>query len=210
AVRFAAAIMRCLEKEPGQRWQSAEELLAHLEVFATPGSGTVTVSRGTPRVRKLRPALITTVVLLTGLLAAGLVLGPGRHAREQRWARERAIPQLLTLAEVGDWESAYTLARKVDAILPGDSLFNALRPRFARSASLHTTPPGAKVWRKQYGAPDSTWILLGRTPLDSVLLSLSGGGALYLNANRLRIEAPGYRTLDLVGFPFSDSLLTLD
>src|SRR5262249_46908648 len=135
---------------------------------------------------------------------------PGRHAREQRWARERAIPQLLTLAEVGDWESAYTLARKVDAILPGDSLFNALRPRFARRASLHTTPPGAKVWRKQYGAPDSTWILLGRTPLDSVLLSLSGGGALYLNANRLRIEAPGYRTLDLVGFPFSDSLLTLD
>src|SRR5205823_12502485 len=46
--------------------------------------------------------------------------------------------------------------------------------------------------------------------LDAALLSLSGGGALYLNANRLRMELPGYRTLDLVGIPFRDSVITLD
>src|SRR5204863_1806348 len=39
---------------------------------------------------------------------------------------------------------------------------------------------------------------------------LSGAGGLYLNANRLRIELPGYRTLDLVGIPFRDSVITLD
>src|SRR5207244_9104082 len=43
-----------------------------------------------------------------------------------------------------------------------------------------------------------------------VLLALSGSGALYLNANRLRIELPGYRTLDLVGIPFRDSVIALD
>ena len=44
--------------------------------------------------------------------------------------------------------------------------------------TLHTDPPGATVWRKAYAAPDSTWVQLGRTPLDSVLLALSGTGRL--------------------------------
>ena len=76
--------------------------------------------------------------------------------------------------------------------------------------TLHTDPPGATVWRKAYGAPDSTWIRLGNTPLDSVLLALSWSGSTFSNTNRLRIEAPGYRTLDLIGMPFPDSVLRLE
>jgi hypothetical protein len=207
---LAAAVMRCLEKEPARRWQSAEELLAHLEAFATPGSGVAAASAGqVPHgARRKHGALMGAAVLIVALGAA-LWQGPGRHASERRWARERAIPQLLALAENGEWETAYALARRVDAILPKDSLFNALRPRFARRTTIRTDPAGATVWRGAYGAPDSTWILLGRTPLDSALLALSGGGS-FGNANRLRIEAPGYRTLDLVGLPFRDSMITLD
>jgi eukaryotic-like serine/threonine-protein kinase len=208
---LATAVMRCLEKDPAKRWQSAEELLAHLEAFATPGSG-VTAPVGAaikPQRRKLRPALIAAGLILAAVLGAAAWLGPVRHSQERRWARERAIPQLLAMAERGDWQPAYALARRVDALLPGDSLFNALRPRFARRVNIRTKPPGARVWRKDYPAPDSTWTLLGRTPLDSVLLALSGGGG-YLNTNRLRIELPGYRTLDLVGLPFADSVMALD
>src|SRR5256886_8227889 len=36
---------------------------------------------------------------------------------------------------------------------------------------------------------------------------MSGG---WLNANRLRVERPGYRTLELVGMPFRDSVIRLD
>jgi eukaryotic-like serine/threonine-protein kinase len=206
---FAAAVMRCLEKDPSQRWQSAEELRAQLEAFATPGGATA-AARVTLPDRRRRGALAAAAVLLAALIAGGLWLGPGRRAREQRWAHERGIPQLGALAETGNWEAAYAIARRVDAAIPGDSLFNALVPRFARRVSIRTIPSGAKVLRKAYGSSDSSWILLGRTPLDSVLLSLSGGGSLFLNSNRLRIEAPGYRTLDLVGLPFDDSSLTLD
>jgi formylglycine-generating enzyme required for sulfatase activity/dienelactone hydrolase len=200
--------MRCLEKDPANRWQSAEEFLAHLEAFATPGSG-LNAAPGDQALRMprtLRRGLLVVGILFVAVLGAALWLGPGRHFREQRWAREKAIPQLLALAETGEWETAYTLARRVDAILPGDSLFNALRPKFARRTSIRTSPPGAKVWRRDYAAPDSTWILLGRTPLDSTLLALGGFG----NNNRLRIELPGHRTLDLVGLPFQDSVIVLD
>jgi len=206
---LAMAVMRCLEKEPGARWQSAEELRAHVEAFATPGSGVTAagVDRGPGAARRVRVGAAIVAVVVIG---AGAWLGPGRQMGQRRWAREQGIPQLLALADRGQWDSAYTLARRVEAANPRDSLFRALRPRFARRVNLHTNPPGAAVWRKEYAAPDSAWMLLGKTPLDSVLLSLSGGGALYLNANRLRIELPGYRTLDLVGIPFHDSVITLD
>jgi eukaryotic-like serine/threonine-protein kinase len=195
---LADIVMRCLEKDPEQRWQSAEELLSRLE----------RLNADFPRMRLRSRALIAPAALLLAL-GVGLWVGQCRKLQDRRWAREQAIPQLLSLAESGYWEPAYLLARRVAAILPGDSLFNALRPRFARQVSIRTDPPGAKVWRNTYGASDSTWILLGRTPLDSVLLALSGGGG-WGNTNRLRVEAPGYRTLDLVGLPFADSVIKLD
>ncbi|MGH7701920.1 MAG: protein kinase domain-containing protein [Gemmatimonadales bacterium] len=37
---LAALIMRCLEKHPADRWQSAEEVLGQLEAMATPSGGT--------------------------------------------------------------------------------------------------------------------------------------------------------------------------
>jgi serine/threonine protein kinase len=37
---LAAAVMRCLEKRPADRWQTAEQLLHQLEPLATPSAGT--------------------------------------------------------------------------------------------------------------------------------------------------------------------------
>jgi eukaryotic-like serine/threonine-protein kinase len=210
---LADVIMQCLAKEPEQRPASAEALLAALEPFATPSGGTTpaaTVAVAAPRRRARRWGVLVALGALVLALGAALWYGPGRRARERRWAREQAMPQILALAEAGSWEPAYQLARRVEHILPGDSLFTALRPRFARRITIHTRPSGAAVWRKDYTAPDSTWVLLGRTPLDSALIAISGGGGGLLNANRFRIELPGYRTLELVGWPFQDSVLPLD
>jgi formylglycine-generating enzyme required for sulfatase activity/pimeloyl-ACP methyl ester carboxylesterase len=145
------------------------------------------------------------------VVAAGaLWAGPVRRARNRSWARDVAIPRLVTLAETGDWEEAYALAKQVERRAPGDSLYEATLPKFARRYRIHTRPEGAEVWRKAYDAPDSAWEMIGRTPLDHALMALSGPGGTFLDANRIRIRAPGYRTLDLVGMPFEDSVITLD
>src|SRR4029434_22230 len=51
---LASIVMRCLEKKPADRYQSAEELLSQLELAATPRGGTVPTS-ATPAVTAAPP-----------------------------------------------------------------------------------------------------------------------------------------------------------
>ncbi len=69
-----AAVMRCLEKRPADRWQSAGELLAVLEPLATPSGGTAPSEVRMPASRlPLRPvaigvgAALVVIVVLVGL-----------------------------------------------------------------------------------------------------------------------------------------------
>ena len=188
-------IMRSLEKNPEQRWSSAEEMLSRLEQLSVIRGG------------RLRKPVLAGAVMLPLLIAAGW-FGWAKPSRERHWVREEAIPRMLALSEAGENEKTYNLARRVEAVAPDDSLYNVLRSRFVRPVSIRTVPAGAEVFRKDYGAPDSTWIPLGRTPLERAILSWAGGGAVG-TTDRLRIQAPGYRTLELVGVPF-DSVIRLD
>jgi len=70
---LAGLVMRCLEKSPADRWQTAEQLLAQLEGMATPTEGTV-ARVGGPGVwpgLSRRAALAALAVL--GLTGAGLL-----------------------------------------------------------------------------------------------------------------------------------------
>jgi len=86
---LAAVVMRCLQKRPADRWQTAEELLAQLEAMATPSAGTAptgavpVISSGTEAaIRRAHPArvaaLFTTasigVMAVVYLLVRGLGL----------------------------------------------------------------------------------------------------------------------------------------
>src|SRR5207249_4370892 len=84
---------------------------AHIEAFATPGSGVTALAGGGGAgvVRRRPAALLTAALVAVVILGAATWFGPGRRARERHWAREQGIPQLLALAELGLWDSAYTL-----------------------------------------------------------------------------------------------------
>jgi len=71
-------VMRCLEKKPADRWQSAEELLPQLEALATP-SGGVTPAETQPvqAVHAPRRAFIAAaVVAVAAVFAAFMLLRP--------------------------------------------------------------------------------------------------------------------------------------
>src|SRR6266702_702914 len=65
---LAESVMRCLEKNPADRFQTAEELLHLLEAMATPSGGTMPVT-AVERARRLFP--VAVVAGLVALTAAG-------------------------------------------------------------------------------------------------------------------------------------------
>jgi serine/threonine-protein kinase len=76
---LAYLVMRCLEKKPADRWQSAEEMLGHLEALATPSGGItptgtvpVGVAGGAPRF--FTPMRIAAAAALVAAVVSGTAL----------------------------------------------------------------------------------------------------------------------------------------
>ncbi len=153
--RWSDVILRCLSREPERRFGSAAEVRQAL-----------LAPRGHP-VR--RGALIAAAVLAV----AAVVLGASLYARREtrvRWARDVGFPRAVELVELNKYPEAMAVAEQIQAILPDDPKLRKLLPEMSRLYSVETTPPGATVEVKAYGAPDTTWRRLGTTPVRAVRL----------------------------------------
>ena len=153
--RWSEIILRCLAREQERRFPNAEEVHAAL---AAP-----------PKHPVRRAGLIVAgVVALAALVtAASLYM---RHEARMRWARDVALPKVVELVELSKYPEAMALAEQVQAVLPGDPKLGKLLPEMSRLYSVETTPPGATVEVKPYGAPDTAWRRLGTTPVRAVRL----------------------------------------
>jgi formylglycine-generating enzyme required for sulfatase activity/dienelactone hydrolase len=179
---LANAVMKCLEKDPASRFQSADQLLEALEAFATPGAGVAGLAaKPTNRARTaaMAAALLLVVIALTWIVTA--------RGRRERWVHETAIPDIQRLSTELAMDSAFALATRAAAILPDDPVLKSLWPRFSAKVVIQTDPPGASIYRAPF-ADTSRWEPLGKTPTDSVLLP----SVMY---ERLRIEKAGYRPM---------------
>ena len=83
---LAAVIMRCLEKRPADRYQTAEELLAHLEPLATPSAGiTPTQTRPIEAVgakKVLDPVKAAAAIVAGAVIVAAAVFELNRPSGE--------------------------------------------------------------------------------------------------------------------------------
>jgi dienelactone hydrolase len=166
---IAQIVMKCIEKDPANRWQSADELLIALESLTTPtGPFTApTDPRGHRRTRGLVGAGILLAVAATVWMVTAQV-------RRDRWVHQTAFPELRRLIEAAEHDSAFLLALEIEDAVPGDSTLATLWPRFATKAVVRSEPAGATV-RRAAMSDSSRWFPLGTTPTDSTWLPLSLG-----------------------------------
>jgi formylglycine-generating enzyme required for sulfatase activity/predicted esterase len=176
----AQIVMKCLEKDPARRYQTADELLEAIESLVTP-VGAVPPSKVDRRSKTRR---VVFAVAAVAAIAAAATVTTGQMRRE-RWVHQVALPELQRLVEAADNDSAFVLALRIEEAAPDDSMLAALWPVFTRKMVVESNPPGAVVhWAST--ADTSRWFSVGTTPTDSVRLPL--------NVNIYRFEKPGYRT----------------
>ena len=95
---LASLVLRCLEKEPGRRPESAAELLAALDQVTTSGSGP------TAAVPRRHGLAIAVLLLLVGVAAAWLLFKPGPSAAV---AEQKSLAVLPFESVGGDTANAY-------------------------------------------------------------------------------------------------------
>ena len=180
---IAQIVMKCLEKDPAARFQTADELLGAIESLTTPIAITAPMSRA----RRFALGAVAATVFVALTVAAFIATG---RIRRDRWVHRTALPELVRLIDASDADSAFDLALRIQTAAPEDSALNALWPRFTVLRVVKSEPAGAKVYRAS--VPDTShWYYVGTTPTDTVRVPVDAG--LY------RYEKPGLRTVYAVG-----------
>jgi formylglycine-generating enzyme required for sulfatase activity len=95
------------------------------------------------------------------------------------------------------------VALEAQKAAPDDSILKSLWPQFTRKVVFTTEPSGAKVYRASF--TDTThWQLIGTTPTDSIRIPSPP------SVSRIRIELPGYRTVNRMIGPLVNRNIVLE
>ncbi|MHC4072078.1 MAG: serine/threonine protein kinase, partial [Planctomycetota bacterium] len=157
---------KCLEKDPGSRYQSAAQIHQDLCSYQAALSAKAFNIRVVLRaIRRPRVAVCVILILLT------LGFGLSRlmhHGSRVRWARVEAIPEIVRLVDQDEYLAAFLLAREAETYIPNDPMLTKLWPRMCKDCSVITTPSGADIFFREWSAIDGRWEYLGHSPLENI------------------------------------------
>ncbi|MBE0665104.1 MAG: SUMF1/EgtB/PvdO family nonheme iron enzyme, partial [Candidatus Aminicenantes bacterium] len=107
------------------------------------------------------------------------------------WAREKLLPEIARIVEENDaWRNlgpAFRLAEQAEKIIPSDLQLAELFSKCSLNINIRTDPAGARIYFKEYGAPDSKWEYLGVSPLEKIRVPVG--------IFRWKLEKEGYETV---------------
>lgn len=173
---------RLLAKDPDERYQSMGEVGQEVS------ESRQRLSEGSASLLVGRPFVAVAAAVLI-LAVGGVALWSMLRASQARWAREEALPQIVSFVERDDYIAAYALAVEAERIIPNDPLLASLWEDITVTGSIETTPEGARVFSKPYENVDADWELLGESPLSDVRMPRG--------IFRWRIEKDGFVTREL-------------
>ncbi len=179
-----------LRKKPEARYSSAAEVIKELKKYQdslrAEEMGAVSLRTFLRRIRKPKIAVPTVCTILAILFVA--VWFFDRQAKI-RWAREEALPEIERLIGESwrDFTEAYKLAEKAEEYIPDDPKLTELFSKSSLKINIKTGPPGAKIYTKEYKAPDTEWKYLGVSPIEKVRVPIG--------IFRWKMEKEGYETV---------------
>ncbi len=181
-------IGRATAKERDHRVKSARELLEELKQLKQE----LAPSGGVPIARLIRKPRVAVPALLVVLSLTLLLVWAFRRNARIRWARETAIPEIIRLAGKGKDNAAFALARQAEQVIPNDPALSKLWSDISLEISVHTNPPGADVYMKQYRADERSWEYIGRSPIEHLKIQF---GLL-----RWKVTKQGYDALEATSY----------
>jgi len=187
---IAALVTSALEKARDRRTITADGIVAALSSWQVHSSAAHVTGR--PSAAPSRRWLFAAAALLIAIAVpfAWFIY----RASRARWARESAIPEIERLVEHEQFVAAFTLANEAKRYIGTDPVWTRLDPLVSYAVSIPTTPPGALVSYREYGASNATWTVVGRSPVINARVPNT-----FLI---FKVEAPGLVAAeDVVGGP---------
>ncbi|MEN6424293.1 MAG: SUMF1/EgtB/PvdO family nonheme iron enzyme [Phycisphaerales bacterium] len=160
---------KAIQKDPARRYQSAAEMAEDIHRFLCgrvirarrPGL----VDRTAKLIRRHKAVAALLCLVLAASAAAG-VLGWKHYST--RWAQQYAMAEIDNLIGQKEYFAALQLAERAERFIPNDPLLIDRWPRVSREHSVMTTPPGARIYIREYFHTAGGWKYLGRTPLRDI------------------------------------------
>jgi serine/threonine protein kinase/dienelactone hydrolase len=168
-------IGRAMEKNLDSRYQTAAEMLRDLrnyrDVLRMESSGALSFRSIMKQIKRPLVFVPTLIILIAVVLVVTWFL---KRQATVASVRTQLFPKIESLIDAGrdSYVQAYELALEAEKHLPQDPKLSEFFSKIAVNITITTQPPGAKVYQKEYKAPQNEWSYLGISPLEEIRLPI--------------------------------------